>query len=74
MGIFEPKQEKSEEKESYKPKLQTRQNSKKGIVSSFTGKDKKEWIIVNVDNNGERVKYNQKDHGDLKIGDTIVIN
>lgn len=76
MGLFNSlKDENDVIKENYKPKNQYKPSNKKGTIDSIVSRNgEPEWIIVNVDGNGERVKYNREKHSEVKIGDTLVIN
>ena len=69
MGLFEgfSSEEKQEpiKKESKKTEFK---RSRKGIVDSIIVGDK---VIIDVDGNGESIKYDEKEHSHLKKGDTI---
>jgi hypothetical protein len=54
---------------SQKPKVSSAfYNKKRGVVSTIIKGVK---IIVDVNGNGEVVKYDEKEHGGLKVGDPI---
>lgn len=73
MGLFSNMGKGDEEletsKEEKKKEPQSKQKTKKGKVSLIIVGKK---IIIDVDGNGEEVKYNERDHGNLSIGDMIV--
>lgn len=67
-SLFET--EKDEKKDYQKPKF-----NNKAKVANFVKSKKGEIleIVVELNGNGQRVKYNEKIHKDLKIGDDINI-
>lgn len=69
MGLFEgfSSEENKEpiKKESKKPEFK---RSRRGIVDSIIVGNK---VIIDVDGNGESIKYDEKEHSHLKKGDTI---
>lgn len=74
MGLFgdsedtEKKPEFLKEEKKSKPEKYEIKKNKKGKVSLIVAGKK---IIVDVDGNGEEVKYNERDHAHLKVGDII---
>lgn len=68
MGLFEEKLPEERSKHEKQEKKNYGIGKKKGIVSLII-KGKK--IIIDVDGNGEEVKYDEREHGSLKIGDPI---
>lgn len=71
-----PQEEKKQESK-YEPKKENKLKFRKAVVESFryskSDPKKIEQIIVSVNNNGEMIKYNEKDHKDIKIKDEIDI-
>ena len=72
MGLF-GEMGKSEErtelpKEEKKQKFEQGKKQKRVKVASIIRGRK---VIIDVNGNGEEVKYNERDHGHLKVGDVI---
>lgn len=68
MGLFEGNLPEEKQKYEKQEKKNHVVGKKKGIVSLII-KDKK--VIVDVGGNGEEIKYDEREHGSLKIGDPI---
>jgi hypothetical protein len=73
MGLFgdmgKPEEKSELPKEEKKQKFEQHKKQTKGKVASII---KGKRVIVDVDGNGVDVKYNERDHGHLKVGDPIV--
>lgn len=71
MGKSEEKTELPKEEKRNKPEVR---KQRKGKIDSFILRDGLiEWIILDVDGNGERLKFNPKEHENLKKGDVLII-
>lgn len=71
-----PQEEKKQEVK-YELKKENKLKFRKAIVEGFryskSEPKKIEQLIVSVDGNGEMIKFNEKDHKDVKIKDEIDI-
>ncbi len=72
MGLFgdmgKPEEKSELPKEEKKQKFEQSKKQKRGKVASIIRGRK---VIIDVNGNGEEVKYNERDHGHLKVGDVI---
>lgn len=68
MGKSEERTELPKEEKNQKFVEQSKKQKKGKVASIIKGRK----VIIDVNGNGEETKYNEREHGHLKVGDPIV--